>query len=402
MRLAWTRAGLAALATLDALSVAYLLGLLAAAATARKRPKPAPPARPASRLAVLVPAHDEEREIATAIASLNAQIYPRDRFVVTVIADNCSDRTAEAARAEGAVVYERRDELRSGKGHALAWGIERVREDSPDIDAITILDADCEASPNYLDVMSRHIADGAAGAQARIRIANAEETWAAALQAASFDLISEVRARGRDRLGLSAWPQGTGTTLTIGLLDRVPWDAFSPAEDVEYGARLIAAGERFDRADGAVVTTRAATAFGEAGEQQRRWESGRWTLIREWLPRHLAAGLRYRDGRRLAAALELIVPPQSLLLVTSVAAAISGRALAMRSVGRLAWFSLTGQGLFVFGGLALAGAPPGIYRALVRAPLLAAWKAPVQLRGIAGRGPTRWVKGPRRPVDRSG
>jgi hypothetical protein len=248
--------------------------------------------------------------------------------------------------------------------------------------------------------MSRHIADGAAGAQARIRIANPEEGWPAALQAASFDLIGDVRARGRERLGLSSVPHGTGTTLTLGLLDRVPWNAFSPAEDAEYAARLIAAGERFDHAAGAVVTTRAPTALRESGDQQRRWESARWMLIRAWLPRHVGAGLRRRDGRRLAAALELVVPPQSLLLLTSVAAAIAGRALSMRSLERLAWFSLAGQGLFVLGGLRVAGAPPRAYRALLRAPLLAAWKAPVHLRAVAGRGPTRWVKGPRR-VDRS-
>ena len=170
-----------------------------------------------------------------------------------------------------------------------------------------MLDADCEASSKYLEVMSRHIADGAAGAQARIKIGNPDEAWSAGLQSASFDLISEVQARGRERLGLSSRPHGTGTTLTLALLDRVPWDAFSPVEDVEYAARLIAAGERFDHAGGAVVTTRAATALGEAGDQQRRWESGRWVLVSEWLPRHLAAGLRQRDGRRLVAALELVV-----------------------------------------------------------------------------------------------
>jgi hypothetical protein len=400
MRLAPTRIALTTLAAIDTLSVAYLLILLAAAATARKPPEDGPLAGPAARLAVLIPAHDEERDIANVIASLNAQAYPRDRFVVAVIADNCQDRTAEIARAAGAVVYERRDAQRPGKGHALVWGIERVREDHPDIQAITMLDADCEASSKYLEVMSRHIADGAAGAQARIRIGNPDESWSAALQAASFALMSEVQARGRERLGLSSRPHGTGTTLTLDLLDRVPWDAFSPVEDAEYAARLIAAGERFDHAGGAVVTTRAATALREAGEQQRRWESGRWVLLSEWLPRHLGAGLRQRDGRRLVAALELIVPPQSRLLVTSLAAAIAGRALSMRSVERLATFNLIGQALFVLGGLRVAGAPPSVFGALLRAPLLAAWKIPVHLRSMAGRGPTAWVKGPRMAAGR--
>src|SRR4051812_20708976 len=108
MRLAPTRIALTTLAAIDTLSVTYLLILLASAATARKPPEDGPLAGPAARLAVLIPAHDEERDIATVIASLSAQAYPRDRFVVAVIADNCQDRTAEVARAAGAVVYERR------------------------------------------------------------------------------------------------------------------------------------------------------------------------------------------------------------------------------------------------------------------------------------------------------
>jgi 1,2-diacylglycerol 3-beta-glucosyltransferase len=399
VRLIPARIALTTLTAVDALSVAYLLTLLAAAATARKPPENGPAAGPATRLAVLIPAHDEEHDIANVIASLNLQTYPRDCFVVVVVADNCHDRTAEIARAAGAVVYERRDAQRPGKGHALVWGFERVREDHPDIQAITMLDADCEASSNYLDVMSRHIADGAAGAQARITIGNPDDAWSAALQAASFALISDVQARGRERLGLSSRPHGTGTTLTLDLLDRVPWDAFSPVEDAEYAARLIAAGERFDHAGEAVVTTPAATTLRETGDQQHRWESGRWVIVSEWLPRHLGAGLRRRDGRRLVAALDLVVPAQSRLLISSLGAAILGRALSIRSVERLATFNLIGQGIFVLGGLVAAGAPPSVFSALLRVPLLAAWKTPIHLRSVAARGPTGWVKGPRTRVE---
>src|SRR5207302_10964276 len=129
-----------------ALSVVYLLSLLAAAASARKPAENGPPAGPAARFAVLIPAHDEEHDIAIALESLTAQVYPHDRFVVAVIADDCRDRTAEIARAMGAVVYERSDAERRGKGHALLWGIERIREDYPETQAIMVLDADCEAS----------------------------------------------------------------------------------------------------------------------------------------------------------------------------------------------------------------------------------------------------------------
>jgi cellulose synthase/poly-beta-1,6-N-acetylglucosamine synthase-like glycosyltransferase len=386
---------LTTVAAVDALSVAYLLVLLAAAATARKPRRDGPPSGVAARFVVIVPAHDEERDIASALASLKAQTYPPGRFVVAVIADNCSDRTAEVARAMGAVVYERVDTQRPGKGHALAWGFGRIREDYPDVDAIAMLDADCEASSNFLQVMSRHVTAGAAGAQATIKIQNPDEAWSAALQAASFGLINEVHARGRQRLNLFWRPQGTGTMLTVGLLDRVPWDAYSPFEDVEYSARLIAAAERFDHAGEAVVTTRAATALQATAEQQQRWESGRWALLAKWFPKHLHEAVRQRDPRRLIAALELVVPAQSRLLVTTITTAIAGRALSLRSVERLAAFSLAGQASYVLGGLFVAGAPPSVFSALLRAPVLAIWKIPLHIRSMAGRGSSRWIRGPR-------
>jgi 1,2-diacylglycerol 3-beta-glucosyltransferase len=390
------KAALTATAAVDAVGVAYLLALLAAAALPSRRRGMV--AGRDLRIAVLIPARDEEHQIRTALASLEAQEYPRDRFMVAVIADNCSDRTAKVAREWGAAVYERSDTAHQGKGHALVWGIDRIRAERPDVEAIAVLDADCEASPNFLEVMSRHIADGAAGAQAQVRIGNPDNAWSAGLQAASFTLITEIRGRGRTRLGLRSALHGTGMTFTTALLDREPWDAFSPVEDAEYGARLVAADERFDYADEAFVATRAATALGATREQQRRWESGRRALAVRWLPRHLAAGVLRGDGRRLAAALELVVPPQSRLLVTSLLSVIAGRALALRSVQRLAAFNLAGQATYVLGGLLVAGAPPSVFAALLRAPVLAAWKLPLHFRAVLGRAPAGWTRGPRETI----
>jgi hypothetical protein len=349
-------------------------------------------------VAVLIPAHDEENQIGTVLNSLAIQTYPRDRLIVAVVADNCHDRTAEVARAMGVAVYERADSERLGKGHALVWGFDRIRETHSEVEAIAVIDADCEASPNFVEVMSRHVADGAAGAQARVQIGNPDDAWSAGLQAASFTLIGEIRAQGRARLGLHSTLRGTGMTFTTSLLDRMPWDAFSPIEDAEYGARLVAAGERFDYADEAFVTTRAATDLEDTREQQRRWESGRGALTLEWLPRHVLAAVARGDARRLAAALELVVPPQSRLLATSLVALATGRVLRSRAVQRLAAFNLAGQAAYVVGGLLVAGAPSSVFAALLRAPVLAVWKLPLHVRAMLGRGPGRWERGPRATI----
>ena len=75
---------------------------------------------------VIVPAHDEEQNIAATVVSLLAVDYPRNRFRVVVVADNCTDKTAERAREAGADVIERVDATKRGKGYALASRVRRV------------------------------------------------------------------------------------------------------------------------------------------------------------------------------------------------------------------------------------------------------------------------------------
>jgi Glycosyl transferase family 2 len=76
--------------------------------------------------AILIPAHNEEIMLDTLLDSLSVLDYPKDRYTVYVVADNCTDRTAELARARGWVrVYERHDEAKRGKGHALGWLLQK-------------------------------------------------------------------------------------------------------------------------------------------------------------------------------------------------------------------------------------------------------------------------------------
>src|SRR5712691_11695576 len=119
-------------------ATAYLLTL--ALASYRRLPVPAP-AGWAPRLAVLVPAHDEQELVGRCVASLRDQTYPASSTRVVVIADNCSDRTAEVAAAAGAEVMARSDEHRHGKGYALRWAMDRLLAESPPPDGVVVVDA---------------------------------------------------------------------------------------------------------------------------------------------------------------------------------------------------------------------------------------------------------------------
>jgi hypothetical protein len=378
---------------------AYLLALLGAAAHGRRR-APGTGAGARLRFAVLIPARDEEASIAATVESLRRLEYPAERVQIVVVADKCTDRTAAVAKAAGASVWER-SRGEDGKGAALAWALARVE---PVVDAVVIVDADCAAAPNLLAAIEERLRDGAAAVQVAYSVANPDASPVAALRHASFALVNSVRPLGKTTLGLSAGLFGTGMAFTRELLARRPWTALSLAEDQEHHLALVAGGERVVFAAETCVMSAMPTSLRRSRTQQLRWDAGRVALIRTWTPRLLRAGLRRRDTAQIHAALEPLVPPQSLLLALNAA----GCLLAVRArpaVRALAVANAAGQAAFVLGGLAVTRAPASVWRALVFAPALATWKLGLLARLWLGRGPTTWVRTerePQAPAERAG
>src|SRR4051794_6478467 len=103
------------------------------------------------RTAVLIPAHDEEGGIAATVAGLLPELGAGDRLIV--IADNCTDGTAAAARAAGATVIERVDAERRGKGFAIAFGLQHLDGDPPEV--VVLVDADCRISAGGVGILAR-------------------------------------------------------------------------------------------------------------------------------------------------------------------------------------------------------------------------------------------------------
>jgi cellulose synthase/poly-beta-1,6-N-acetylglucosamine synthase-like glycosyltransferase len=220
--------------------------------------------------AILIPAHNEEATLGRALQSVRELDYPADRFQTFVIADNCSDRTAEIARSMGAACFERVDRERRGKGYAVAYGIEQIAGTKPDV--VLMLDADCELNPGALRAFDAAFAAGAGAVQSAVRFANAD-AGVIGLVAAVGAAIDAGAAEGRGRLGRSAPLRGMGMAFRRSVLERVPWDAFGIVEDAEYESRLQRAGVCVRYCPGAVVTTSAPVRLADLAGQRRRWRA---------------------------------------------------------------------------------------------------------------------------------
>lgn len=260
---------------------------------------------------VLIPAHDEAAVITPTLRSIAAQLRPDDRMLV--IADNCSDATAAIAAAEGAAVTERHDPVRRGKGYALAHGLAQAARWGHGV--TIIVDADCLLSPGAL----HHLADQAARqgrpVQGDYRLEAAPGgSRASRFSAFAIRVKNYGRLLGGARLGIPCLLTGSGMAFPTALLARIELGSGEIVEDLllAVDTTLHGAAPRF--CPEALITS-PLPATREAAETQRaRWEGGYLSIMRRYVLRLLGTGIARGDARVAALALDLAIPPLSLLV----------------------------------------------------------------------------------------
>lgn len=383
-----TRLALILLALAATLPCLYLLLLTLLSAAL---PLPRRSAR-TLRFDVIVPAHDEAPGIGRTIANLLQLDWPRLQFRVLVVADNCTDSTAEVARAAGAEVLIRNDANARGKGYALAYAFD-YSVAAPHSDAVVIVDADSEVSANLLEAFAVRLEEGASAVQAHYGVLNPHDSWRTRLMAIALGAFHMLRSRARERLRVSCGIRGNGWCVTQALLRQVPYRAFSLTEDIEFGIELGITGQRVVYAEEARVDGEMVTNAQSARSQRQRWEAGRFRLICLNLPRLIRATLRQRSLVCMDLALDLLVLPLSYVILGVLLYAFTG-ALGWLMLGEprhllLALIDFLVLALYVLRGWQLSNVGPRGLLDLARAPAFVAWKL---LLLFAGRRPRQWIR----------
>jgi len=349
--------GLNVIAALLVLTMFVAVGVFALQVLAHafdaKRGVPATGESPGRRasLAVLVPAHNEESGIAATLAAVRAQLAPGDRLLV--VADNCSDATADVARAAGAEVIERASELR-GKGYALAHGIDHLRAAPPS--AVVIVDADCDLAAGALDALMHDLALTGRPVQALyLMLAPSGAGLSRRLAQFAWRVRNWARPAGWHRLGMPCQLMGTGMAFDWEMLRDAALANASIVEDMKLGLDLAARGMAPVFCQRALVTSWFPDSAAAAGTQRTRWEHGHIEMILREMPAILRLAAVRRDRRMLGMALDLGVPPLALLA----------------GVLALAW--LLAVAGWLLGGTALVAIVASALVALFLITILAAW-----------------------------
>lgn len=267
---------------------------------------------------IIVPAHNEAGSIADTVSALSREI--QGLATLLVVADNCSDRTAEIARGLGALTIVRDNPAARGKGFALAFARDYLANDPPAV--VLVVDADCRIDRESLAALIDSAASRPRPAQA-INLLRGDLSAPPFVQLSNLAFLVRnlVRQRGLQRLAGRVHLTGTGMALPWQLFKNAELGGDSIVEDLELGLWLSKRGHAPILVEDATVWSPAASAQGTL-QQRERWEGG---FLRHGLRaglRELGVGLTRFDVRLIIGAIDLCIPPLVLLVLLDLGAII--------------------------------------------------------------------------------
>ncbi len=229
---------------------------------------------PEKSFALVVAAHNEETVIENIVHSLINLDYPRELYDIFVIADNCTDNTATLARNAGAIVYERTNKEKKGKGYALEWMFGKIFEMERKYDAVVIFDADNLASKQFLKEMNNKLCEGFEVVQGYLDSKNPNDTWITGSYSISFWTSNRMFQNARSNLRLSSQLGGTGFCIATETLKELGWGATCLTEDLEFTCKLVLNGRRVGWAHEAVIYDEKPLTLSQSWWQRKRWMQG--------------------------------------------------------------------------------------------------------------------------------
>ncbi|NJK37934.1 MAG: glycosyltransferase [Oscillatoriales cyanobacterium RM2_1_1] len=269
-----------------------------------------------TKVSVLIPAHDEALQIQGTLEGLLPQVQRSEQIVV--VADNCSDETAAIARQLGVTVLERQNLEQRGKGYALDYGLEFLARNSsagpPNV--LVMVDADCRVEPGTVSRIAQLAQDSQRPVQALYLMETpANPSSKDSISALAFLVKNQVRPQGLLHLGVPCALTGTGMAFPWVSLQGISLASGNIVEDMQLGIDLAIAGFPPLFCPEAMVIGILPQQEQAATRQRTRWEHGHLQLILGQAPRLIQAAIQQRRWDLLAMALDLSVPPLSLLVM---------------------------------------------------------------------------------------
>lgn len=234
------------------------------------------------RYAVIIPARNERSMLPGLIGSLRKQNYPQELIDIYVVADNCTDDTAEVARRAGARVYERFNRQLVGKGYAMQHLFQEMKKDGlfHRYDGFFVFDADNLLDENYIREMNHVFDSGYRVVTSYRNSKNYDSNWISAgcslwfLREAKF--LNHVRMRMHTSCAIS----GTGFLMHRDIVEKNGgWKHYLLTEDIEFTVDSVLQGEKIGYCAAAKLYDEQPISFKQSWNQRLRWAKGTYQVF---------------------------------------------------------------------------------------------------------------------------
>jgi len=235
--------------------------------------------------AVLIAARNESQVISQLISSIQGQSYPKENITIFVIADNCTDSTADIARNAGAVVWERFNKTQVGKGYALNFLFSKIFESYPQgrFDGFFIFDADNLLDVNYITEMNKTFSNGHKIITSYRNSKNYADNWLSAGYSLWFLRESKYMNNARMILGTGCAVSGTGFLVSADIIkENNGWPFHLLTEDIEFSNHSAVAGKRIAYCESAIFYDEQPTTFRQSWNQRMRWAKGFYQVFAKY------------------------------------------------------------------------------------------------------------------------
>lgn len=274
------------------------------------------------RFAAVISARNESAVIGDLIHSIKVQNYPQELIDVFVIADNCTDDTAQVAREAGAFVFPRFNAKEVGKGYALDYGFSVILEQYADrgYEAYFMFDADNVLDVNYFREMNATFDNGAKASTSYRNSKNYDSNWISAGYAIWFLREAKFLNQARLTLNTSCAVSGTGFFVAADIIEKHGgWKWHLLTEDIEFSANNILEGVRIAYCPTAILYDEQPITFRDSWNQRFRWAKGFYQVFGKYGGKLAKGVVTNPKGSRFACYdMLMTIAPGMLLTIVSV------------------------------------------------------------------------------------
>ena len=228
-----------------------------------------------NKFGVVISARNEENVIGHLLESINRQDYPKELVKIFLIADNCTDSTAQVGREHGAIVLERNNLDLIGKGYALDFLFKKLLAEKDDCDAYIVFDADNLVDKNFIKEMNVNFNRGYTALTSYRNSKNYGTNWITAGYSLWFLREAKYLNQARMKFGTSCAISGTGFCISREIVEKNGgWKYHLLTEDIEFSVDMAIRGEEIGYSGGSIVYDEQPETFKQSWNQRLRWSKG--------------------------------------------------------------------------------------------------------------------------------